>query len=81
MEKKKLMKLQKQGWKVGSASDFLKLSQEESAYIELKVSLAQYLQKKRQAIPSYQHLYHEYLESFSIKIKMQYSQIKMYDKR
>jgi DNA-binding XRE family transcriptional regulator len=48
MEKKKLMKLQKQGWKVGSASDFLKLSQEESAYVELKVSLALYLQEKRQ---------------------------------
>lgn len=48
MEKKKLLKLQEQGWKVGNASDFLGLSQEESAYVELKVSLARYLQKKRQ---------------------------------
>jgi ribosome-binding protein aMBF1 (putative translation factor) len=48
MEKKKLLKLQERGWKVGNASDFLELSQEESAYVELKVSLSQYLQKKRQ---------------------------------
>jgi transcriptional regulator with XRE-family HTH domain len=49
MEKRKLLKLQEAGWKVGNASDFLGLSQEESEYVELKVSLAQYLQKKRQA--------------------------------
>jgi hypothetical protein len=48
VEKRKLLKLQERGWKVGNASDFLGLSQEESAYVELKVSLAQYLQKKRQ---------------------------------
>jgi DNA-binding XRE family transcriptional regulator len=48
MEKKKFVKLQERGWKVGNASDFLGLSQEESAYVELKVSLGQYLQKKRQ---------------------------------
>lgn len=49
MEKSKLQKLKERGWKVGNASDFLGLSKEESAYVELKVSLAQYLQKKRQA--------------------------------
>lgn len=48
MEKKKLQKLSERGWKAGNASDFLGLSQEESAYVELKVLLAQYLQKKRQ---------------------------------
>lgn len=48
MEKKKLLKLQEHGWKVGNASDFLGLSQEESAYVELKVALSQYLQEKRQ---------------------------------
>lgn len=48
MEKKKLNKLQERGWKIGNASDFLGLSQEETAYVELKVSLARYLQKKRQ---------------------------------
>jgi DNA-binding XRE family transcriptional regulator len=48
MEKKKLLKLRERGWKIGDASDFLGLSQEETTYVELKVSLAQYLQKKRQ---------------------------------
>jgi hypothetical protein len=46
MEKSKLHKLKERGWNVGNASDFLGLSKEESDYIELKVSLAQYLQKK-----------------------------------
>jgi DNA-binding XRE family transcriptional regulator len=49
MDKKKIARLLEKGWKMGNASDFLALSQEESAYIELKVSLAQYLLKKRQA--------------------------------
>lgn len=49
MVKKKSLKLQQHGWQVGNAADFLGLSQEESAYVELKVSLAHYLQKKRQA--------------------------------
>lgn len=55
MEKKKLLKLQERGWKVGDASDFLELSQEEATYVELKVSLAQYLQKKRQTKHLTQH--------------------------
>jgi transcriptional regulator with XRE-family HTH domain len=48
MDKAKLVKLQERGWKIGDASDFLELSSEESAYVELKVSLSRYLQKKRQ---------------------------------
>ena len=50
MEKKKIIKLQQRGWKVGNAAEFLGLSQEESEYVDLKVSLAQYLQKKRQTM-------------------------------
>ena len=49
MDKKKLLKLQKHSWKSGDAADFLGLSKEEATYVELKVSLARYLQKKRQA--------------------------------
>ena len=45
MDKKKILKLQQRGWKIGNAADFLGLSQEESAYVDLKVSLSQYLQK------------------------------------
>jgi DNA-binding XRE family transcriptional regulator len=47
MYKAKIEKLNKMGWKVGSASDFLDLSAEESAYVELKVSLSRYLHEKR----------------------------------
>jgi hypothetical protein len=49
MDKRKRIKLEEHGWKVGDATDFLGLSPEEAAYVELKVSLAGYLQKKRQA--------------------------------
>jgi DNA-binding XRE family transcriptional regulator len=55
MEKRKKIKLQEYGWKVGDASDFLGLSQDESSYVELKVSLARYLQIKRQARHMTQH--------------------------
>ena len=47
MNKTKIEKLNKMGWKVGSASDFLNLSSEESAYVELKASLSRYLHEKR----------------------------------
>ena len=47
MNKSKIENLNKMGWKVGSASDFLTLSSEESAYVELKVSLSRYLYEKR----------------------------------
>jgi transcriptional regulator with XRE-family HTH domain len=49
MDKKKMNKLQEKGWKFGSASDFLHLSDEEALYVDLKVSLAQFLQQKRQS--------------------------------
>jgi transcriptional regulator with XRE-family HTH domain len=48
MDKKKQLKLISKGWAVGDASDFLGLSKEETEFVELKVSLAQELQKKRQ---------------------------------
>jgi transcriptional regulator with XRE-family HTH domain len=47
MEKKKIAKLEEKGWKIGNATDFLGLSKEEEAYIELKILLAEYLQEKR----------------------------------
>ncbi|MDD5674054.1 MAG: helix-turn-helix transcriptional regulator [Chitinivibrionales bacterium] len=47
MNKAKRAKLQQYGWKTGDAADFLNLSPEETHYLELKVALAQYLQKKR----------------------------------
>ena len=47
MDKKKIAKLEEQGWKVGDTADFLGLTKEEEAYIELKIILAEYLQEKR----------------------------------
>jgi len=47
MNKSKKEALEQKGWKVGSAGDFLGLTPEESAYIELKLSLSQFLQEKR----------------------------------
>ena len=35
------------GWKVGDATDFLELTAEEAAYIELKLALARYLRDVR----------------------------------
>jgi DNA-binding XRE family transcriptional regulator len=48
MREEKRRRLEARGWKVGTAQDFLRLSPEEAAYIELKVGLALGLRKWRQ---------------------------------
>ncbi len=47
MNKAKKEALEQKGWKVGSVGDFLGLTPEEEAYIELKLSLSHFLQEKR----------------------------------
>jgi predicted transcriptional regulator len=47
MDKIKRKHLESAGWKIGTVKDFLNLSSEESAYIELKLQLAKNLQKRR----------------------------------
>ena len=47
MHKAKKKRLAKKGWKIGSADELLGLSPEESAYIELKLSLSEKLRQKR----------------------------------
>jgi DNA-binding XRE family transcriptional regulator len=49
MNKNKAAKLRRHGWEIGNAADFLNLSSEEAAYVELKVTLAQYLHEKRKS--------------------------------
>ena len=44
----KRQKLERNGWRVGTASDFLGLSAEESAYIEMKLALSETLRKERE---------------------------------
>ncbi len=50
MNKTKRKKLEAKGWKVGTVREFLTLSPEESAYIELKLTLAKNLKKRRRAL-------------------------------
>ena len=47
MDKRKKDRLAKRGWKVGSVAEFLDLSAEESAYIEMKLALSEKLRERR----------------------------------
>ena len=49
MDKAKQKKLQDAGWQIGSAADFLELSPEEAAFVELKLALSSELKDRRQA--------------------------------
>ena len=54
MRADKRRNLEAKGWKVGSAADFLELSQEETAYLDFKMSLSRSLRdirKKKQWSP------------------------------
>ena len=48
MRKRKQRRLEAKGWKVGKVREFLGLSNEEAAYIELKIKLAEGLRQRRQ---------------------------------
>jgi ribosome-binding protein aMBF1 (putative translation factor) len=50
MTTEKKRKLEKKGWRIGSVGDFLELSPEENAYVELKVRLARELRQRRQKL-------------------------------
>jgi DNA-binding XRE family transcriptional regulator len=47
MDKNKRLKLERRGWTVGNASEFLGLTPEESAYIELKLALCEGVRERR----------------------------------
>ena len=47
MNTAKRKRLESRGWKVGTAEEFLNLSPEESAYVELKLELSKILQEAR----------------------------------
>ena len=47
MREQKRKRLEERGWKVGNAAEFLNLSEEESTYIDLKLSLAYNLKQHR----------------------------------
>jgi ribosome-binding protein aMBF1 (putative translation factor) len=48
MRKAKRDRLEKKGWKVGAVREFLQLSDDEAAYVELRLRLANTLRKGRQ---------------------------------
>ena len=48
MQQRRRKALEKKGWKTGSASEFLELSDEELAVIELKLALGSALKQRRQ---------------------------------
>src|SRR5688572_18670926 len=47
MRKQKRKRLEGKGWKIGTVKEFLGLSDEESAYIDLKIKLAAGLRERR----------------------------------
>ena len=47
MQQTKRKRLETNGWKVGTAADFLELTPEEETFIEMKISLSQSLKKMR----------------------------------
>ena len=47
MREAKRKRLAAKGWRIGSATEFLGLSAEEEAYVELKLRLADGLRKRR----------------------------------
>ena len=47
MNELKRKRLETRGWKIGSTKDLLQLSDEEEAYIELRLNLAEGLKAKR----------------------------------
>lgn len=47
MKRAKRQRLEKAGWRVGSVGDFLGLSEEETALIEMKLALADSVKKRR----------------------------------
>ncbi|HEY0546997.1 MAG TPA: helix-turn-helix transcriptional regulator [Pyrinomonadaceae bacterium] len=49
MDAAKRKRLEAAGWSVGSATDFLKLSPEEAAFVELKLRLSESLKQRRRS--------------------------------
>ena len=47
MKQTERKKLKAKGWKIGTAADFLELTPEEEAFIEMKMSLSQSLKEMR----------------------------------
>ena len=49
MDRAKKRKLEKAGWSVGSAAEFLELSEDEASFVELKLALSAELRTRRES--------------------------------
>ena len=49
MRKTKRKRLERAGWRVGTAEDFLGLSKEEAAFVEMKLALADSVKERRRS--------------------------------
>ena len=49
MKKRKRGRLEAAGWRVGTAAEFLGLTKEETAFVEMKLALADSVRRRRQA--------------------------------
>ena len=49
MQESKRKKLEAKGWRIGTAKDFLGMSNEEEAYVNLRLKLAEGLKARRQS--------------------------------
>lgn len=50
MDQSKRKRLESKGWKVGTPSDFLELTPEETIFVEMKLALSQSLKERRQKL-------------------------------
>lgn len=49
MDRAKKLRLERAGWKVGTVREFLDLSEEEAALIEVKLALSESVRRRREA--------------------------------
>lgn len=68
MKPGKKTRLEAKGWKVGSAAEFLNLSPEETAYLEMKLTLSKSLQKHRRRKGITQHQLARLLKSSQSRV-------------
>lgn len=50
MDTSKKERLESKGWKIGTVSDFLELTPEETVLIEIKLALSQSLKERREKL-------------------------------
>jgi predicted XRE-type DNA-binding protein len=68
MNSRKRKRLEARGWKIGTAAEFLNLSPEEAAYVELKLALSRSLQERRRKKNLTQHQVARLLKSSQSRV-------------